>query len=272
MKFFSIPIIATLLSLSLAATPHGAHAAVVASSTIDWSSFNIQLIDLSDGSNAPEFRWTAQNGAVTSWAFAWTDPPSDDYPKQNFSAADFSSQLTTDTVTTLSQSRTTRTAGLLESHSQSATDNFTNGSASAGNDGSFELNGNGLAILTLDWQQSVSGGGEGDIYNWANATTNIYASYSDTDGAGANKTVFVSTNTYDAVPQDRNGSFIFVISGDGEHLVSGTFGATASTRTMISRPGDSGPINPVPLPASAWLFGSALLGGLRTRRCRPGNR
>lgn len=266
MKFLSIPTVAALCLLSVAGSQHKAYASVVASSTIDWSSFNIQLIDLSNGSNAPTFRWTAQSGTARSWAFVWTDPPSNDYPLQSLTADDHGSELATDTVTTLSQSRTLRNADLLDSHSQSATDYFTNGFASAGNDGSFELSGNGLAVLTLDWHHSVSGGAENDIYNWANATTNIYANYYDSDGAGANKSVLVATNTYDAVPQTRNGSFVFVISGDGEHLVSGSFGATASARTMISRPEDSGPINPVPLPASAWMFGSALLGSLTGRR------
>lgn len=268
MKFLSIPTVATLCLLSVAGTLHKAHASVVASSTIDWSSFNIQLIDLSNGSNAPVFRWTDQRGTADSWAFVWTDPPNNDYPLQSFTANDHSSELTTNTVTTLSQSRTIRNADLLDTHSQSATDNFTNGFASAANDGGFELSGNGLAILTLDWHHSVSGGAENDIYNWANATTSIYAYYNDTDGAGANKSVSVSTNTYDAVPQTRNGSFVFVISGDGEHLVSGAFVATASARTMISRPEDSGPVNPVPLPASAWLFGTVLLGSLAGRQRR----
>ncbi|MDT4331096.1 hypothetical protein ACQE3E_16220 [Methylomonas sp. MED-D] len=266
MKCLSIPAVAALYALCAVGSLPSANASVVASSTIDWSSFNIQLIDLSNGTNAPAFRWTAQSGVANSWAFVWTNPPSNDYPNQSVTAADFGSALTTDTATTLSQSRATRNADSLDSHSQSATDYYTNGFATAGNNGDFELSGNGLAILTLDWQHSVSGGGEGDIYNWANATTSIYANYYGSDGAGANKSVLVSTNSYDAVPQTRNGSFVFVISGDGEHLVSGSFGATASARTMISRPEDSGPINPVPVPASAWLFGTMLLGWLTGRR------
>lgn len=269
MKFQSLSTFVAFCALNLAGSIQGASASVIANSVIDWSSFNVQLIDSSNGANAPEFRWSTQNATVESWAFVWSNPPSNDYPRLTYFADDYTSELTTHTATTLSQSHTIRNTSSLESYSQSAADNLTNGYAHAGNYGNFELSGNGLAVMTVDWHQSVSGGAEGDIYNWANATTNIYANYSDTDGATSRTDLTVATNTYDAVPQSRQGTFVFVISGDGEHTVYGMFGASASARTMISRAEVSvqAQVSAVPVPAAVWLFASAILGFLGfTRR------
>ena len=105
-----------LLSLFTASLACGAQTAIASSSaqaTIDWSSFNVQLIDLSAGLNVPVFNWLSESGSVSSNSF--TNNPYDYQANDNY-ASDFSSVLSTNTVTSEAQSSSLRSASVLQAN------------------------------------------------------------------------------------------------------------------------------------------------------------
>ncbi len=242
-------------SFILAAGAQTAIASSSAQATINWDSFNVQLIDLSSGLNAPVFNWLTANGGAYSYANT-TQP----YDLQNDgqSASDYSTTLSTNTVTAEAQSSTLRNAAVLQANaaSQPGTGNISNNYAYAGsyNYGNFGLAGHGIALITMDW--NVSGTGvTNDSSEYSYASANIYGNFSDGNySSGSATSSYGSYTTYnDSFSQ--NGTFSLAIFGDGTNNVTGSINAQAYAQAYS-------PVSQVPLPSAVWLFLSALMGVL----------
>lgn len=241
-----------------------AQASTSASVVIDWDSLNIQFVDLSGGTNAPVLNWTSQNGEV--YSYAQTVSPYD-YQYDDDYAGDFTTTLSTLTHTAEAQSDTLRDTYTLSAYSatqpgvaQVASSNYAY--AYSGNWGNFELTGQGLAIITLDWNLSVIGT-VGDTSDYSYAQAYLYGNYSDNvwnSGSAYSQPNYYSYNTGDF---STNGSFALAIVSDGVHTTTGSLNAYAYAFSYS-------PVSQVPVPMAAWLFGSGLLGlmGVSRRKQR----
>ncbi|MCQ8103740.1 VPLPA-CTERM sorting domain-containing protein [Methylomonas sp. SURF-2] len=265
--------------LAVAGGIETASASSSAQATIDWDNLSFQLIDFSNGLNAPTLSWTTKNGTVMSSATT-VDP--DDSGSGVQSRNNFTTAISSEIETLYAQSSATRNSntGLTASATtqQGASIYDVNlgvnaASASATNSGAFQLSGNGLLLISLDWSVASSGS-SGDIFwggigEWASASISISGSYNGQFTSG-NASASFTTNPYwwsFGGPESQGSTFVMAVFNSGFEVISGNISATASA-TSNSSAYLSGAGNPaaVPLPASAWLFGSAMFGFLVQRR------
>ncbi|TPQ26713.1 hypothetical protein [Methylomonas koyamae] len=264
MKFSSVKPVLALCLLAVSSGPQTARAAVVAKATIYWDTLDVQLIDLSGGIDTPRFNWVSQASGVNTSAF--TEPADIRYDDQ--SATDFATHLTSASDSAKARSQAERTATYLQAQSRSEAIGGNSAQSSAYIQGDFEMRGKGVAMISLDWKVDISGvdtinpssGGEAIINLNGSYLSDNYNSSNATNGGGSK---YATINEYDGTGS-KTGTFRFTVSGDGLGLVTGNFSATASARTTV--------ISSVPVPASAWLFGSALMASLSAvKRKSPGS-
>lgn len=241
-----------------------AQASSSASVVIDWDSLNIQYVDLSGNTNAPVLNWTSQTGQV--YSYANTVYPND-YQYDDDYASDFTTSLSTLTNTAEAQSSSLRDVNTLSANTAtqpgvapSAAYNYAY--ASSQNYGSFEVTGQGLALITLDWHLSLTGTlGDSNDYSYAQAS--LSGSFSDgvwNSGSASSTPYYYSHSTGDF---STDGSFTLAIFSNGVNTVTGSLTANAYTYSYS-------PVSQVPVPMAAWLFGSGLLGlmGVSRRKQR----
>lgn len=252
----------SIFAVSLLGSSSTATASSSAQATIDWSSLNIQFFDLSNGLNAPSFNWTSRSGY--SNASSTTYSPYE-YQNSYKSANDFNTILSSNAATTSSQSSGLRTEDLLQASADGIDNNFTNyASAGSSNSGNFSVTGHGIALITFDWHLSISGNGPHYWDDYGNSSVNIYGYYSDNNGNNGSGSTSVGISNYAANDLvSRDGTFALSIFSDGIHTSSGNIRMELSASTNISNN-----VSQVPVPATAWLFASGLLGFLGLRR-RP---
>ncbi len=241
-----------------------AQASTSASVVIDWGSLNIQYIDLSGNTNAPVLNWTSQYGQVYSYAV--TASPYD-YQSDTDYANDFTTSLSTVTNTAEAQSSTLRDVNTLSANSAtqpgvgpSAVSNYAY--ANSYNYGSFEVTGQGLALITLDWHLSLTGT-LGDVNDYSYAIASLSGNFSDNvwnSGSAFSSPDYYSFNSGDVT---TNGTFTLAIFSNGVNTTTGGLSAYAYTYSYS-------PVSQVPVPMAAWLFGSGLLGlmGVSRRKQR----
>lgn len=205
-----------------------------ASATIDWNSLNIQLIDLSGGTNAPVFNWTSQYGHVYSYAVTHPYESTSDYDY----ADDFTTPLAISTVTTLAQSDALRNATTLSAaaSSQAGTAPWPSGYSSnhaygeSANSGEFSLTGHGVAVITMDWSISVSGVAN-DWTDYSHAYAYINGSY--TDGLYSSGNANSGFSNYSAYTGDasHSGTFAMAVISTGG-TATGLVHAYASAQAL----------------------------------------
>jgi len=200
---------ALLTSLMLQVTP--VSAASSGSATIDWDSLNIQLIDLSGGTNAPVLTWT--NMYAQSSSDAYTVYPYD-YQSSNLSSNDFVTSLDTNATTANAQASASHDVMALTASTAAQPgivpinwgwqQNYAY--ASSYNSGDFTLTGYGLAIITIDW--SVEG--TGNLNDWSDYT---YTS------------AYVSANYWDNLYNNGSASsgYALYTANNGSYATSGSF-------------------------------------------------
>lgn len=243
-----------------------AQASTSASVNIDWDSLNIQYVDLSGGTNAPVLNWTSQYGQVYSYAL--TVSPND-YQSDSQYAYDFTTSLSTATNTAEAQSSSLRDINTLSANSATQPGVAPSGNyyynlayVSSQNYGSFEVTGQGLALITLDWHLSLTGTLGDDDYSYAQAS--LSGSFSDgvwNSGSASSTPNYYSYNTGDF---STNGSFMLAIFSNGVNTTTGSLTANAYTYSYS-------PVSQVPVPMAAWLFGSGLLGVMGVSRRKQQN-
>jgi hypothetical protein len=269
--------------LAVAGSMETASASSSAQANIDWDNLSFQLIDFSNGLNAPTLSWTSKNGTVMTTANT-VDP--DDSGSGNQYRNNFTTSLSTEIDTLYAQSSATRnsTSGMTASAAtqQGASIYDANlgtnaASASATNAGEFQLSGNGLLLISLDWSVASSGS-SGDIFwggigEWASASVAISGSYSGQFNSGNANTSYTTSPFWwnFGGAESQSSTFVMAVFNSGLGIISGNISATASatanSSAYLSSDSISGPASaPVPLPASAWMFGSALFGFLAQRR------
>jgi len=256
MNVFQKNALLSLFTVSLACGAQTVIASSSAQATIDWSSFNVQIIDLSGGLNTPVFNWTSENGSNSS--HSWTN---DSYDNQSDfdNAPDFSSLLSTNTVTSEAKSSSLRSASALQANAatQSGTyDNYAgnnNAYADVSNYGAFGLTGNGLALITASWNLSVTGA-KNDWQDNSFALASIIGRFSDGNyNSGSSNSSYSVYSANNGGTFNQNGLFSMAVFSDGIHAVTGRINAktSASAVSTVSQV-------PVPVPAAVWLFGSGL--------------
>jgi len=238
----------------LALSVQPGYAATSAQAHIDWNGIEVRYFDLSDGANAPVLTWSTQYGQVDSYAYSGTNG---DYQDNAQSATDFISSLSTATTTINAQSSTLRDGDDLKAYAASQL-GFASGlnsnyaSATAYNFGSFQVTGFGVALISIDW--SITGSNDGaDFESHSSAQVALAAEYTDGNGNVGKNTGGGNDTAGSGSEFSRSGTFTITLFSDGVHGVTGNLAAQASVYSYS-------PISQVPLPAAAWLLGSALLG------------
>ncbi|WP_157204864.1 hypothetical protein [Methylomonas methanica] len=264
--------------LALAGSAQTASASSSAQAFIDWDNISFKLVDYSGGLNAPTLNWSSKNGTVSTSATT-VDP--NDSGSANQTRNNFTTALSSETDTLFAQSSATRNSTGLSASASSqmgaseAGVNFgiNAASASASNSGNFQLGGNGLLLISMDWGLS-STGPTGDLYfggigEWASSSISISGSYSGQFTSG-NASASYTTTPYWSFggPESQSSTFVMAIFNPGLGIISGSISALVSASTNSSAFVASLPASPVPLPTSAWLFGSALFGFLAQRKRR----
>lgn len=234
-----------------------------ASANIDWGSLNIQLIDLSGGANAPVFNWTSASGDVSSYAVTYPDEWANHYDY----AFDFTTLLSTSALTTLAQSDALRSATTLSANaaSQAGTapgaspydSNYA--SASSNNWGNFSLTGHGVAVITMNWNVSVTGAMD-DWYDYGYASASISGSYSDGLYSSGYANSGYGNGSYYIGSTSHSGSFAMAVVGMGG-VTTGSIQAYASAYA-------SSPSVPVPEAETyaLMLAGLGMVGWMVRRR------
>ncbi len=245
---------------ALPATP--AMADVMSSVNLHWDSLKVTLVDLPGG--APlSFSWTGSElGEVHS--FAVTADPLDDKSDDPPSANDFTTLLSSDLTTAKAQASATRGSATLSASAASQLGTSPSGfdtnyaDGTAVNSGDFELTGNGIALITMDWD-AILEGTLGDSSDDASVNASVYATYDD--GAFDQGYAFggVSMNTHDSGSGTWSGTLSMTIPNLGV-TTTGTLFAYANA--------DASSPNIVPEPASCVLMGLGLglVGWISCRR------
>ncbi|MEQ1637623.1 MAG: VPLPA-CTERM sorting domain-containing protein [Methylococcales bacterium] len=261
MNFVENKTLQAILAISLTGAAQSAGASVItASSSIDWNSFNVQIIDLSGGTNTPQLNWTSQNAFATSTSYTATPY---DYQYDYQYASDFTTSLATNTPTALSQSSSIRNASILQADAQSTVGGVYNyANAQAYNQGNFELTGKGFALITADWSNSVTGGAIGDYSDYGYVYTNLSGYFNDNNGNSGSSSSNNNVYSFYSGPTNNSGTFALAVFGDGVHVVTGSLTAYSGAYTYV---------NAVPVPAAGWLFGTGLIGlvGFSRRKTAP---
>lgn len=248
MKFLQKKSVLTIYTLCIVCSTQAANAAYNASSTINWNDLNVRYVDLSGGLDAPQLSWTSQYGYSASESHS---EPLNILQSDIQDADDFTTSLSTSASTPNSQSSAIRDTAVLQANA--STDEVTGYNYSSGhayNVGNFSLSGNGYALITLPWSQSMNGGTLLDYNNYTQAYTYIYGSFDDANGNSGSATTYVNSVSSDNNSANRNGTFALAAFSDGTRPVSGNLYAQTYAYTVVST---------VPDPATAWLFSSGLM-------------
>lgn len=263
MNFLKKKKLLALVSITLAAVAQSAIASSSAQATINWDSFNVQIIDLSGGLNAPVFNWLSESGNVRSNSD--TSVPNDSQSDSDF-VPDFSLTLSTNTVTASAQSSTLRNTAVLQAYAASQPSTLVNyyentATATAQNFGNFGLTGYGIALITLDWNVSVTGViNDSSDYSYAQAFING-SLFDGNYGSGSASSISSGNSSADKGSFSENGTFSFAAFSNGVDNVTGSISAVAYVSSVSS-------LSQVPLPSAVWLFLSAFIGvlGLTQRK------
>jgi hypothetical protein len=246
------------MALLLCSAPTASAALISASANIDWSTFKITPIDIGNG--LPTLIWSSQNDssqACLNTGYYCGSNISDNAP--NWSSGTLATQ-------TGSTSTFNGSASALTSASQINADNSINGSfnqyssatSNSQRAGNFTVHGNGLFLFQANYNIA----GDAGTTSGASANTSVsfnLSSYNDGDIGTANQNF--NRNLYSgSSPVTESGILGIALAFKDGWNGSFTAGANAS----ISAYG--GNLNPVPLPAAFWLFGSALTGIAALRR------
>lgn len=252
MKKILLPTLLTSLLLQIAP----ASADTYAFATIDWDSLNIQLIDLSGGTNAPVLNWTSVYGST--YAYAYTENP---YGSDGSSAYsyDINNPISSNATTALAQSSAVWDA-LAFTASSSAQEgignyyNYAGGSSYASV--YFTLTGNGIALITVDW--SIEGQAtDGSV---SSAGTNVYGYYYSLYSSGSAHSGY-SASTTDVGNFAYGGTFSMAVLNTDPNGTSGWISASAYAYSQS-------PNAPVPEPETyaLMLAGLGLVGFMARRR------
>lgn len=276
------PALALFAMSVVAGSVQTASAASSAQAFIDWDNTSFQLIDYSNGLNAPTLTWSSVNGTVSSSA---TTKDPNDSGSGNQSRTNFTTALSSETETLLAQSAATRNSSGMRANASSQPGasvigvNFGTNSASSSvsNSGNFQLAGNGLLLISMDWS-TFSSGSTGSFWfdptEWASASISINGSYSGQFNSGNASASYTTPYWwYGVEPESQSSTFVMAVFNPGLGIISGSLSATASVSANSQAYADGLTVlpvdlnaSPVPLPASVWLFGSALFGFLAQRK------
>ena len=240
-----------------------AMADVMSSVNLHWDSLNVTLVPL-PGPEPPSISyWTGGERSEVN-SYAGTADPSD-YQSDSQSANDFLTALSISVTTAKAQASATWDLATMSARADSQIGtspsvwdtNYADGSVS--NFADFELRGYGIALITMQWDATLSGT-VGDLSDSAMINASIGAEYnnSESDQGYAFDSVFMTT--------DDSGT------GSWSGLLSMTIPNLGTTTTGIFRAAanaDASSPNIVPEPASCVLMGLGLgLVGWISRRRR----
>jgi hypothetical protein len=254
--FFKVGLLC-YMALLLCSAPTARAALISASANIDWSTFKITPIDIGNG--LPTLTWSTQNDSSSAGlnnCYYCGSNISDNAP--NWSSGTLATQ-------TGSTSTFNGSASALTSVSQINADNSINGlfnqsfdASSSQRSGNFTVHGNGLLLFQANYRLAEDVGTTSSASANSNVSFNLN-SYNDGGSGSANQNFY--RNLYSgSSPVTESGILgVALVFKDGWN---GSF--TAGASASIS--GYGGDPNPVPLPASVWLFGSALTGIAALRR------
>lgn len=243
-----------LLALSMG--PQTAGATVVATATVYWNPLDVEIIDLSGGFDTPQFSWISPFGSVNSSAYTDLVEGNSD----NQSVEDFTTQLSSASNSTHSGSHAERGDEIVQAQAQGDALGNNFAATQANNQGSFEMRGKGVALITLDWTLAVSGAELTDhLSAYGYASVNLSGNYTDQNGAngGGSKSASISLSQGS---DSQSGRFRFAVTGDGVNVVIGNFGVMADVNTST--------VSTVPIPSAFWLFGGTVVaawGGLKRK-------
>lgn len=272
MNKYSKKILWTSLATALASSSPIANAASSAEAEINWDNLVITYVDMSGGMNAPTLTWTSQHGDSDSSAASF-DP--EFTTSTHMGAYNFTSTLSTESLTFYAQSSSERDSMELEAYaaSQTSASPYASGwetneaYASASNYGDFELMGHGMALITLDW--SISGNSD-SFESYAYSSIDIYGEWTDNNGTYSSASSYASggADFWWTADYLEEGTFTMAMYSDGVNTIFGSLNAAAYANSYSYVTYDDSYVPPVPVPAAAWLFGSGLLGliGIKRRR------
>lgn len=245
-----------------------------ATATIDWGSFNVQIIDLNllDGIT-PMFTWTSQSGGANTSTSSYADGGSDTAASTR-NANNWTKVLSANSSTPNAQASAQRNLTSLSATSttqSSITDDpnvmgSNSASASAVNSGYFSLTGAGIALITLNWSAGVNT--QNSDWN-NNSTANVSISGNYSDGLYTNGSASSGVNLYSwwGGPQSAASTFALAVTNTGVGTTTGNFNANISTSS--TSPVTYGVITeavPEPETYAMLLAGLGLIGFMVRRR------
>jgi hypothetical protein len=250
------------MALLLCSAPTARAALISASANIDWSTFKITAIDIGNG--IPTLTWSSQNDssqACLNNSYYCGSNISDNVP--NWSSGTLATQ-------TGSTSTFNGSASALTSASQINAGNSINGSfnqysyanSNSQRSGSFTVHGNGLFLFQANYNLA----GDAGTTSGSSANTSVsfsLSSYNDGGNGSANQNFYRNLYSGSSPVTEPGILGIALVFKDGWNG-SFTAGASASISAYGGNP------SPVPLPAAAWLFSSALTGIAALRRGQTG--
>jgi hypothetical protein len=144
----------------------------------------------------------------------------------------------------------------------------------------FSVNTAGFSGISLQWDQTSSNTGPKDFeleYSTNGTTFTNFAGYSVLANAspntpwtssGAENSAYTLTENLSSIAALNNQSVVYLrlVQTDAVSANGGAIGTSGTDRVDDVIVTANSPLTPVPLPASAWLFGGALFGFMGLRR------
>jgi flagellar capping protein FliD len=233
---------------------HSAHAASMASASLDWANLQINLL-----SGNVSYSIDSYGSNVDATIYRNNSSYIELARDYDF-ASDWTTAISANATHAVGSAESTANTANQSAH---ATANFADyiSSASSGRSASISFTGTGLVEITVPYTLfAISDAvNPGDI-GYANSSVSLSVSfYSDDFSDYLNRSVSLYDNALiDAQPRSGTLDLFFRVNGDTQIQLSGSPHASAQ--------GSAQAPSPVPVPAAVWLLSSALLGFVRIAR------
>jgi flagellar capping protein FliD len=236
---------------------HPAHAASMASASLDWANLQINLL-------SGNVSYSIDSYGSNVWAGIYRSNPTYAELAQDYDfASDWTTAISANATHAVGSAESTANTANQSAH---AIANFADyiSSASSGRSASISLTGTGLVEITVPYTLSAVSDAinpeDPEDIGYADSGVNLSASfYSDGFSDYLNRSVSLYDSAWiDAQPRSGILDLFFRVNGDTQIQISGSAHASAQGSTQAP--------SPVPVPAAVWLLSSALLGFVRIAR------